>query len=181
MNTRGARRRWIPVAALLAPVLVVQGFRAVSGWHVQTSSASGPRPADLPVPAPQPAPLQITPDMKRAADWITSRGPIRVGRSPMDHVPGIKPIAVPAKPDPEPVLPNAVTPPNRPETKLVLSAIIGGKTSNMASINGRIYRLGDDVEPGWTIIAIHPRRMVVVLSGPEGQVVELSRSGLDER
>lgn len=179
MIRRGNRRRLIPVAALLAPVLVVQGFRQVSGWQVQASQAAVVvRPVEQTAPA-TPTPPPVTDQMRKAAQWLESRGPLKIRRSPMDHVARVRPVA-PLTPDPVEPQP-APTSAKRPVNKLVLSAIVGGKNSNMASINGKVFHLGDDVEPGWTIIAIHPRRMVVVLSGPEGQVLELSRTGLDER
>jgi hypothetical protein len=179
LNRHTARRRTVATIALLAPVLVVQGFRAVSGWNVADSSASVARPVEQAAPAPvQPAPLSN--QAKRVQEWLTARGPIDIKRSPMDHPPPVKAAQQPEPVEAEPA-PDPKTVVKMPTNKYQLSAIVGGGSTNMASISGKIYRLGEDIETGWTIISIQPRRMIVVLSGPDGQVVELSRNGMEPR
>jgi hypothetical protein len=179
LNRHTARRRTVATIALLAPVLVVQGFRAFSGWNVAGSSASVARPVEQTAPTPvQSSPLSN--QAKRVQEWLVARGPIDIKRSPMDHPPPVK-----AAPQPELVEAEPATEPKiavkLPGKKYQLSAIVGGGSTNMASISGKIYRLGEDLEEGWTIISIQPRRMIVVLSGPDGQVVELSRNGMEPR
>lgn len=180
------RRRLIPVLALLLPALAVQGFRALSGSGLASASATPTAtPANLPL-APSEESFKPTPEMLAAAKWVQETvrpGTLAALVSPMDHPPPPDPSAPPptkvATPTETPAPTRTVA--RRPTGKLALSSVISGEGGVMASINGKIYRIGDAVDTGWSITAIDPRGMVVTITGPEGHTVELSRKGMEER
>lgn len=43
----------------------------------------------------------------------------------------------------------------------------------MASINGRVCRLGDEPAPGWRITAIDPVAKKVEITAPDGRTIEV--------
>lgn len=182
------RRRLIPVLALLLPALAVQGFRALSGSGLASASATPTAtPADLPL-APSEESFKPTPEMLAAAKWVNDTvrpGTLAALASPMDHPPPPDPSAPPptkvATPTDAPTPAPTKTIARRPTGKLALSSIISGEGGVMAFINGKIFRVGDAVDAEWSITAIDPRGMVVSITGPDGQVIELSRKGIEER
>lgn len=57
--------------------------------------------------------------------------------------------------------------------KLAVGAIFGGRGGQMATINGRVFGVGDEPAPGWRVARIDLRSGVVVLNGPSDKTIEL--------
>jgi hypothetical protein len=49
-----------------------------------------------------------------------------------------------------------------------------GRRGPLASINRKIWRLGDEVVPGWTLEAVDARRKVVTVRSTLGNALELT-------
>ena len=86
-----------------------------------------------------------------------------------------------AAPTPSPNVPPSTTPQPAPvvdgqPTGLALTGMIaGGKEGqSLASINHRVYRVGDAVVPSWRVAAIDTRKRIVTLAGPDGQKMTLT-------
>lgn len=168
------------VATALAPVLVVQGVRTVFGTSGEPASASAAPTSAAGAPAVIEAERALTPPQKAAQAWLDSRTGDSVMRSPMDRpeapvveqgaaAPRTTPKAAPSGPV-SPVITNA-----SPEQLVVGGMLVGGNVENgLASINHRVYRLGDLVTPHWRITGIDTRKRVVTLEGPDGRTVGLS-------
>jgi hypothetical protein len=181
--SRSARRRLASAAVLLAPALLVQSYRLLGGSGPATSDAAIVATTD---PAALPSPVSgidnaprttITPAAAaKVSAWIDHHrtGPERFLRSPMDNPPAAE--KAPEPPAPEPAATPA--PADQPTTELRLGAIIAGgddTASAAALINGFIRRVGDEVEPGWSIATIDAKSMTVRLIGPGDRHFTLRR------
>ncbi len=176
---RATRRKLLPLGVLLAPALAVQLFRLASGAQPATGHA-----ALSPIENPEAIAIPPVPPMKadqtRALAWLRSRSRDRIERSPMDHPPAeaLPPAPPPPLTEPDPEQPRPLsTMKTRPELRSIMAA----PRETIATINGRIMRVGDEVEPGWRIVAIDVSTMTVMIEGPEKQAVELTRDGLHDR
>lgn len=187
MNTRErTRRRLLPAAALAAPLLTVLVLRALgTGYPASSIGATPPINASAAEPAPAPthtepprATLATRAELDRAMAWLRERSGVLPARSPMDFEPALAP-AAPAAPTPAPEAPRASRP-TRPAGALSLTSVIANDEGGLAAINGRVFRVLDEVEPGWHIVEIDAKRLAVRLEGPERRRVELTRKGIAE-
>lgn len=166
--------RFLTAAALVTPVLAVQGLRLILGPSAgpATSSAGVVQPPPAVPQTDAPAQKPLTDQQKHAARWAAALDRTKSVTSPMLHV-----IARPA--DPVPTNITITTPDNhaagpiRPIADLSLGAIMGSPESALALIGGKVRRVGAQVEPGWTIKAISVRDQTVLIEGPGGATVEL--------
>ena len=143
------RRAAIHLAALTGPILVVQGFRMISGAAPATVVAADlqedPLLAALAVtPAPQ-----ATARQQAAMGWLRQQDR-NIVESPMNH--GAPPIVVEATPI------ERVEPPT-----LTVSSIVNGSGGVIATINNRGRRIGDSLGAGWTVreIDFHKRSVLI--------------------
>lgn len=182
---RARRQRLLAVAALLAPVLLAQATRHLLRGDLSAASASTAAPAQ---PAPQSAAPDLSPAQQTALAYVHARSLSRRDAaytpilSPMDHLPARADEHAPAlahEPEPAPSVIQRDDPAAQlPRGPLALTSVMtapdepGGA---LAVINGRVMRVGDLVEPGWTIHAIDRSDLRVRLLGPAGQTVSLSR------
>lgn len=187
MNARERnRRRLLPAAALAAPILTVLVLRAMGTGHPASSmgatppthpSAAEPAPTQADGEPPR-APLATRAELDRAMAWLRERSGVLPARSPMDFEPAIAPAQTPA-PAPVPEAPRASRP-TRPAGVMNLTSVMANDEGGLAAINGRVYRLLDEVEPGWRIVEIDAKSLAVRLEGPERRRVELTRKGIAE-
>jgi len=184
MNPFTNSRRFASAAALLAPILIVQGLRSTlgPGADVSASHAAGITAAGDPqAPGASPSTSDGAPAIKpltsaqlAAQRWLRSldrRVPVQ---SPLAHAPApadAPVIRTTSEPTPEPAQqPVAST---RPRADLTLGAIMGAKDRTLALIGGKIYRTGETIEPGWTIREIDPRAQTVTIAGPANETITL--------
>lgn len=183
MNLLANPKRFASAAALLAPILIVQGLRSTlgPGTDVASSNAAGihpqgdPQSAATNPQAPDAAPIvkPLTNAQHAAQNWLRSldrRVPVQ---SPLAHAPA--PADAPIIRTSEPSTDHVQQPvaSHRPRADLTLGAIIGAKDRNLALIGGKIYRAGESIEPGWTIREIDPRAQTVTIEGPAEETIIL--------
>lgn len=166
--SKNARFRFIVVAALLAPGALVQGFRFLSGASLSAVSAAI-TPATAPVLVPPTPAAELTPEQKRAIEWLALRRGESVVRSPMDH----PTVAVEPEPEPE-VTPEVIEKPDPFAGLVVTSIMIGGDQQPMAVINGRVQRVGDVIRGAWTISEIDRIECLVRFTNTEGETATLT-------
>ena len=171
------RSQLVLAVTLVAPVLTVQAARllVMPGASLGAAAAAtvGSR-SGLPPIAGQPT-KPLTAEQLRATTWLMSRTrPLRV-RSPMD------------RPDPKPVdpAPQAEVPAPPPTiqahetaapSNLLLTGLIAGGARNdaLASINHKVYRVGDSVATNWALTEIDARNRLVIITGPDGRQIRLT-------
>lgn len=165
-------------ATMLAPVLLVQLVRAGLGSSPASAvAATDAGAAASSAPAVPAKPLSQA--QQKALSWIAAQPNTSPLRSPMDR-PDPQPVIVhePTPPPVEPLLAPIVTQPFVMPT-FNITGIIGVVSSDgieqaLASINHRVYRVGDEVVKGWIVFDIDSRNRTVTLHGPDGRVITLS-------
>lgn len=182
MNLLANPKRFASAAALLAPILIVQGLRSTLGpsADVASSHAAGINTRDdlqtasnPPVPNAAPIVKPLTSAQHAAQQWLRSldrRVPVQ---SPLAHAPAPAdaPVVRASEPSTEHVQQPVAS--SKPRADLSLGAIMGAKDRTLALIGGKIYRAGDTLEPGWTIREIDPRAQTVTIAGPENETITL--------
>ena len=174
MRTSRQNRLLIEFAAVVSPVVLVYLGRSLLASPAPVSNTvpvSGP--AIAPTPAVQAKPL--TPDQRRAADWVKQLAPAASLVSPLNHPVEVV-IARPSDPE---VQPDPIPPPPIPRTSpilgLKLTGVLGNSDGQLAAINGKVYRIGQEVRPGIKLIEIDARNSRIVLESRAGEKFELKR------
>lgn len=166
------------VATLLSPLIAVQGVRYLVIGEASPVSAGAAVSGGQMMPATVAETAKpLTAAQTKAAQWLASRTVALNLRSPMDM-----PDPVAKSPMPEPVVEVPETPTPAPADDdtprhLVLTSILGGagETSrSLASINHKIYRVGDEVTAGWRVTSIDSKKRTVVIAHEDGRTLELA-------
>lgn len=166
-------------ATMLAPALIVQLVRSGLGSAPVATAAAATQPAPAVTQLATASPHPLTDAQKRALAWVLQQPNAMPIRSPMDF-PDPAPAIIP-DPAPAPVVPAQAAVPLEPVitpafhiTGMIGSAPNVGIERALASINHRIYRVGDEVSKGWIVHDIDSRNRTVTLHGPDGKVVSLT-------
>lgn len=163
----------IDAATLAAPLALVLAARV---FFAPAPSMAGPAPASQQPPAPPAAPAakqDLTTEQRKAADWLAANSVFKGIASPLDH-----PVAAPPTPAPEPTSvaqEPEPAPPENPLAGLKLTGILGTDSAGLAAINGRVYRVGDQVRRGLIVKSIDAKTGAVVFSQEGGQDLTLRR------
>lgn len=161
------RDRLIWLGAVLAPVAAIQVARLFEVEPVRAASAA----SDIAVSAPAPRPvLKPTATQEKALAWIAKQDRTRV-RDPFAPAPvaaaeptlHVQPMHV-SEPEPEV---REIAP------AMELTGVMDGQRGPLASINRKIFRLGDEVVPGWTLEAVDAREKYVMVRSAQGNTLEL--------
>jgi hypothetical protein len=167
-----ARRNLALVGAMVAPVVVVQALRGLFGPEGLSPSATQAAIAADEEGRPTTRAAEC-PAEARLRGYLARLDRARPSRSPMDSIEAA-PDAPSFTPDPSPpVMPAR---PSGPSTALTLSAVLRSSSGTMAAINGRIYGVGQSIEPGWVVAAINADDLSVTIRGPDGQELTLFRA-----
>lgn len=167
-----ARRNLALLGALVAPVVVVQALRGVFGPEGLSPASS--HAAVVPVEdVPASSRVQERPREATLRGYLMRLDRARPARSPMDSVEAVAE-APTFTPDPAPIV--TIARPSGPSVALTLSAVMRSSNGTMAAINGRVYGVGQSIEPGWVIAAINADDLSVTIHGPEGQELVLFRA-----
>ena len=165
------------MATLLAPVLAVQGVRVGFGRAAAPAGASAAAQPAVASPVAAEPEKALTAAQSKAKNWLGSHTRTLHGRSPMDRA-DPTPVEVAAGPSgPSDAEKPASAPVVEGQPKgLVVTGMIAGGTErlSLASINHRVYRIGDTVTGSWKVSAIDTRKRLVTLTGPEGLEMGLS-------
>jgi hypothetical protein len=161
------------IAAVSAPSVLV----VLNSFGPTPPAAPDANPASVTVPVAAPAP-KATPHQVRAREWADAQpvGPRLT--SPLDHpvAAAPAPVATHVEPEPAPVVPDP-EPVNvaDPLSGLRLTALLGGRTGSLAMIDGKIFRVGDEVRPGCTLKSIDAKADRIEVSRPDGTTASFGR------
>lgn len=170
--SRRAKSKLGWVAAAAGPIVAVQAARFMFGGGPVGASAAPPAAASQPtaIPAaavPQPGPLSE--EQLRAIEWLSSRACSEaVSRSPMHRPDAPRPVARIDSPSAEK---EVELPPLR------LGGIIRRSTGAVASINNRLFSVGDQPVRGWTVERIDHEERRVIFRCDDGRAAELTSAG----
>jgi len=68
-----------------------------------------------------------------------------------------------------------------PAPTFVVTSVMAGGPQPLATVNGQLCKIGDEVEPGWTVDSIDGQAGRVRLKGPAGQLVSAQLQRLVDR
>ena len=158
------------VAAAAAPIVAVQAARLLSGGDPGLASAAVPPMVAAPVAIVEPVPQQVvTPEQQRALDWLTARRLEQAAvRSPIE----VTVARVADAPRPSAVEEEVPLP------KLRLGGIASRGKNVVASINNRLFAVGDEPAEGWTITEIDAEARAVALDGLDERKIVLTSAGV---
>jgi len=155
----------LPLAALAAPVVIVQAARLFLGGGLAEAPASVVDDSGMPEQPVATRPLDTLRDEERElAEWMEAR---RAGlaevRSPLEHseAPG-------SEDSPSPEAPSVAGLP-----AMRVTGIVGSGDRGFASINGEVRRVGDELAPGWRLHAVDAREQVIEVRSAAGKSVQL--------
>ena len=175
VGNRHARGRLFVGLALVAPVVLVVAARFLIGLSPSQSHAAVPDAAPAPT---DPVTRALTPSQRKLVAYIALSTSTRaVVTSPMDQVPAPQTPPVTQTPAPAPAIVATPAIEARPAAQLMLSAIMAGANpaSALVMISGKVYRLGEDVTPGWTLTKIDAQSLTITLRGTDNQEFTLAR------
>ena len=158
--TRGSRTSWLRWGAVAAPVVLI-------GVFVAANRVSGPRPAEA-SSATAPAAVGLAPvapmkEVENVELWIMAR-----------PAPATSPfLAAPVAAFVEE--PEEVERPIAPVLEgIKLSSVFSANGASIASINGKLFRPGQEVRTGVTVASIDARARKVILQLSDGREIELT-------
>jgi hypothetical protein len=140
---------------LLLKVTIGLGPASSPAGSVGSDASPGPLAA---------ASAAITPEQRRAMDWLKSFELSADLPSPLDHpAAAVRPL--PVEPEAE-----------DPLAGLRLTAVLATGGDAWASIGGKVYRVGDHIAAGYTLRSIDASAQRVELVGPDGVSAWLQRA-----
>ena len=166
-------------ATIAAPVLLILGLRSLFTAGPSNANAAGPAnghpsPAHGTVAAPAPlAAPALTHEQQHAMDWRATLNFETPLESPMDA--RVEVVLLPTQvPDPVPVQTEA--PKINPIEGLVLTATMGNQNAAIAAISGKVYRIGEEVRPGWKLTSVDVRLGRILMTSESGEIAELFKA-----
>jgi hypothetical protein len=172
------RSQLMEIAALAAP-MVVLGLTRLVMTPVSGDAGTGPSQGAPPILPVNAVAARVTMEQRRAAEWARSLDLTAALASPMDHPVIVPPRPAPVVQKPETPAPTPVAAPRvtqDPLTNLTLSATTKGRDSGgLALINGKVYRIGEDVLPGYRLESVDTNLNQVELRFPDGRQRTLGR------
>jgi hypothetical protein len=176
MNLSRQRAMAIVVASVGAPLALVHFGRTLVSSPAPVLINTGPAPAPALTPvAAQPA-TALTPEQEKAAEWVAKLPTKYELKSPLNHPVDLPPPVAPTTPQAE--APKAEPPPVpriNPILGLRLTAVLGNEDEQLASINGKIYKIGDVVRKGLKLSAIDQRNARIILTEDDGTTYVIKR------
>ena len=167
MDVKNMRRAATALAVAL-PLSAVFAAKYLGLGPVQVDAAT-PAPTSADVPQTMGAIVQSGPEVEAAKQYALSL---------RDQPPRNNPFyyrAVPDEPeraDPSDLVEGEEGEEPPPQINLKLTALIKGRHPR-AIINGEVKQIGDEVDPGWTLIGINPDAGTATLRGPDEQTILL--------
>lgn len=162
--------RLLPLAGILTPIAAIALARVLLSAGPAEAPAAVPGMIDLSRTdaAIASGSASITDRQAAALEYLKT-----VERGPSLRSPMATPAPPPVQTDPG----GLVTPlpqPEDPRESLTLTSVVGKGDRAIASISGRIYRVGDDLADGWQIATIDVAHRQVVLTNQDGRECVLS-------
>lgn len=173
-QTRPAGRLGTSLAAVGGPLAILLALRFVMGSWTDEAPASMQAPppaAEFEIASERPQIDAAT--QRRALEWLATWKPPSTLHIAFDHPPA------PALIDPAEPVQEVMVVGNRSEVipPFTVSTIMGSSHASMATINSKVYQVGDEPLPGWRISMIDHSRKLVEIVGPTGIVIQRSPPG----
>lgn len=165
MNTK-LRVRLLQSAAVATPVVAIVIFKMVSGSTPDSTNAATATPAPTAATAAAPIPA-ATPEQQRAKEWAGKQSPSTPVASPLTP-PEARHTQVPGEQPAAPVTPRVVG------VEYSLTSVLKARDSAIAAINGKLYKIGDQVKPGATLVAVDTVKFTARIQRADGSFVDLS-------
>ncbi|MGE3106859.1 MAG: hypothetical protein AB7G11_04990 [Phycisphaerales bacterium] len=165
------------LATILGPGLLVLAVRLLAGGPASApaglSIAAGPGAA-LPGSG-GPGATSLTDRQSSALKWIAEH---RLATAPVTESPMQTPAVLPdaKQSDSQPAKPRSAPADTAdPLDQVKVSAIMGHDDTGLVSIDGKVFRLGDEIAPGWRLSHIdgRARRIIVSRQGEPDRVLSL--------
>lgn len=159
----GSRIRSAGLAAIALPLALALVARLGLGPPPPAAHAM----ADNPIPRRElssPLPT-LTPEQERVRHYAAQALAQPFAASPMHRLAPEAPIEA----SPEPPQVQAPAKPTFDVTGVIVSS-----RHALATINGALRRIGDEVEPGWRLTSIDARQGVLIITGDSGERLEIS-------
>ncbi len=168
MASPGSSVRYAGLAAVAAPVLAAMVIRwAVGSQPLEVAAASSIQMEAPPSVTMSTPPL--TEQQQAAKKFALQALEQSFGSSPMNQ-PTVIPVVIEQTPDvelvPKPVAQQAALP------TFDVTSILVSTRHQLATINGKLYRIGDEIVPGWRLESIDAVRSVVMIAPEIGSSIE---------
>lgn len=163
---RAARERLLLVGAFAAPLALALALRALGSGPGPAAAFADEELFDMPDPAPAATVRTFTPEELAAAAFAESKRAEPVGEAPL-----VYPKAAPVE------AASASAAPVDPGPAISVNSIMAGRGGAMATVNGKLRRVGDEVAPGWKITAIDAGAGTVTVRHADGREIVASRAG----
>lgn len=152
----------MPLAGILTPIAAVAVARMVLGGGPAEAPAAGiDDTVDPVVSGVGMVTKPLTETQNSALTYLRTHSEPRPLRSPM-----AKPSAPLIVEDtPEHLEPR----PDDPSEHLVLTSIVGKGKRALASLSGKVYRVGDEVGPSWHITDINTAKREIIITSDDGE------------
>ncbi len=155
------------LSAMAAPVILVLIGRTLLAGPPPIAivvQVKGPALAAAPAASAKP----LTPEQLKAAEWVRAMPEKLELATPLNHpTEVVKPVQVTVE--------SPKVAPSDPTAGLKLSSIMGRGTDQIASISGKIHRIGDEVRPGLKLTAIDAATSTITLTDAAGKSYQLKR------
>jgi hypothetical protein len=169
MNVREHRRtHLVNAAALVAPVLAF----VVVQFGLLGDPALAPAAPGTTDQSPKPAARDATRAQTAALAWMNVWHEPASWPSPMNH-PEIEVATTPDTTDAAPQASASPQTPDEPAPLPIVSTIMGTSRGGLATLNGRVSRVGDRIG-AWTVASINAQQRTVTLSNADGRTVEIT-------
>jgi hypothetical protein len=164
------------VVAMAAPFVVVGVVRLSVRTQGPSQAVAAPAAVlfDIAPPQIEPAAKAMTPEERRAADWLRTWTPPSDSASPMAATPATN-VADTQAPE-APGEPRFMRPPS-----ILLSSVVASRDKILAVIDGRVHVMGDDVAPGWRLSEIRRNPAEIDIVSSDGQTVTIRQPRPDFR
>ncbi|VAX42625.1 hypothetical protein MNBD_PLANCTO03-567 [hydrothermal vent metagenome] len=155
----------LPLAGMITPLAAVLVVRIMFGGGPAEAPAAmlesaSALPADL---ATETQATPLTDEQQAAIDFLRIEVTPRPLRSPLARP------AAPMVVD-EPIVPEQFEPkPDDPSEHLVLTSIVGKGDRALASLSGKVYRIGDEVGPSWHLSEINTAERQITITSESGE------------
>ncbi len=152
----------MPLAGIMTPIAAVSVARMLLGAGPAEAPAAG---IDGPVVSVVSSAGMVTKPFTEAQNTAL----IHL-RTHSDPRPLRSPMATPSAPLIVEDIPEHLEPrPDDPSEHLVLTSIVGKGKRALASLSGKVYRVGDEVGPSWHITDINTAKRQIIITSDDGE------------
>lgn len=149
-----------PLLVLAVPFVLARATTWLTGVAPSVIVAA-PQPMNRQLVQELPELAELTDAQRRAISWQESAPTNPQQQNPFAREEAV--VEAPKGPDPE-----------TEASRFVVSSVLGRGRGAMASINQRIFKIGDELDESWRVVSIDSVRRTVTVEHTDGVQVELS-------